>query len=144
MDRRGFLGAFSVGAIGILGVPMLGKLSPRQVEQLTKKEVEANTREHVEAVLNFFDNKDKIKNCTMLLTNNGETYKGPKIDEFELIDKPLCVTLKAEPHQIDKPFDYDGVQVVMFDGACLPPMKFATPVNVNEGDTLHVNWTCTL
>ena len=132
------------GTVGLLSVPVLSKLTPRQIEKIEEREVEANSREHLQAVLDFFGNEDKIKNCTILLTYRDETYKGPKVKEFELKENPVQLTLTAEPHEVDGEFTYDGIRVVTFNGVLLPPAKFVTDVSLMEGDTLHVTWTTTV
>lgn len=133
-----------VGTVGMLSVPVLGKLTTKQIEKIEEREVDANSREHLQAVLDFFGNEDKIKNCTILLTYRGETYKGPKVKEFELKENPVRLTLTAEEFEVDSEFTYDGIRVVTFNGVLLPPAKFVTDVSLDKGDKLHVTWTTTV
>ena len=145
MDRRGFLGTLGMTSmVGLLSVPVLGKLSERQVAKVTGKKIENGTRSYIEELLKFFDEKERINNCLILLTNNEDTYKGPKVGSYELTEAPLSVMLTAEPYVVRDPFVYDGVQIVTFDEMCLLPSKFACPVNVAPGDTLHVTWTLSI
>jgi hypothetical protein len=119
----------------------LRTMTAHQVTAVDRNTVVRGSKAHLDAMykLIYATHEEKMQTLC-LLTWRDETFEGPLVTSYTEEDDPYRMNCSFE-YECDRAFQYDGVQIVTFEGIALPHASFSMPPSVDPGDTLKVNWT---